>query len=71
MSGTTEAKSPKKDLGATDVGSDSYMTSLTRRLGVLEKKLTGKGQLKEKQPPLYPTVNVSPLSLSLSSAYLV
>ena len=48
--------------GALDpsrVGSEEHLTSLTRRLDLLEKKLVGESGIKEDQPPLRTTVDVS------------
>ena len=64
----SEAKSPLRsptakglslkqwDVGA--VGTDAYLTSLTRRLDALEEKLVGKRGIRENFPPLCPTVKV-------------
>ena len=49
-------------LDPSKVGSEDYLSSLTRRLDVLEKKLVGDSGIKEDQPPLKTTVNVSSAS---------
>ena len=46
-------------LDPAKVGSEDYLTSLTRRLDVLEKKLVGRSGMKEDQPPMITTINVS------------
>ena len=46
-------------LDQSRVGSEDYLSSLTRRLDVLEKKLVGNSGIKEDQPPLNKTVEVS------------
>ncbi len=47
----------KKQWNSSAVASDDYLSSLTRRLEVLEKKLIGKRAVKD-QPPLKPTIQV-------------
>ena len=49
-------------LDPSKIGSEDYLSSLTRRLDVLEKKLVGDSGIKEDQPPLKTTVNVSSAS---------
>lgn len=46
-------------LDQSRVGSEDYLSSLTRRLDALEKKLVGDSGMKKDQPPLNTTVNVS------------
>ena len=49
----------QRSFEASAVGSDEYLTSLIRRLDVLEKKIVGQHGLREDQPSLKPTVEVS------------
>lgn len=60
------AEQPPLALDQSRVGSDDYLSSLTRRLDILEKKLVGNSGIKEDQPPLKTTVNVSFLPLAAS-----
>ena len=46
-------------LDPSKVGSEDYLSSLTRRLDLLEKKLIGDSGMKKDQPPLATTLNVS------------
>ena len=57
-------------LDQSRVGSEDYLTSLTRRLDVLEKKLVGDSGIKEDQPPLKTTVDVSSASGLFPSSYV-
>lgn len=45
-------------LDPSKVGSEDYLSSLTRRLDVLEKKIVGNSGMKDDQPPLTTTLNV-------------
>ncbi len=51
------ATSQQFDVGA--VGSEDYLSALTRRLEALEKRVVGQGGLRLDQPPLKPTLEVS------------
>ena len=55
---TDQGKAPLA-LDQSRVGSEDYLSSLTRRLDALEKKLVGDSGMKKDQPPLNTTVNVS------------
>ena len=48
-----------KALDQSRVGSEDCLSSLTRRLDALEKKLVGDSGMKKDQPLLNTTVNVS------------
>ena len=48
-----------KTLNQPGVGSEDYLASLLRRLDILEKKLVGESGMKEDQPPLKITLDVS------------
>ena len=48
----------KQKFSVDAVGSDEYLTALTRRVEILEKKLVGSRGIKEDQPPLKPTLEV-------------
>ena len=56
MADTTKQQ---RSFEASAVGSDEYLTSLIRRLEVLEKKIVGQNGFKKDQPPLKPTLEVS------------
>ncbi len=51
------ATSQQFDVGA--VGSDDYLSALTRRLEALEKRVIGQDGIRPDQPPLKPTLEVS------------
>ena len=55
----------QKGFETSAVGSDEYLTSLIRRLDVLEKKIVGQHGFREDQPPLKPTLEVRILCLEI------